>query len=106
MARVSEARTVTLDASGAGETQQLGPATSAQGWKVQRMTTQGNSAAEPTLTVHRGSKSGPVVDSTILGNNDVSADSINVFPGEYLTAAYANGTPGAVMVFYVEGETL
>lgn len=102
--RVSEGRTVILDAQGSG-TVTLGPAGSVRGWRITRMTTYGTSAVVPVLAVRRGS-GGPVVDTTRFGNSDVSETSLNVLPGESLTVTYTGGSSGAAMSIYLEGEVL
>lgn len=101
--RVSEGRTVTLNASGAGAAQ-LAPGVI--GWKVSRITTTGTSAVPPSLTIRRGSATGSVVDTTRFGNMDTSETSLDVYPGESLWGVYAGGSAGATMVLYIEGETL
>lgn len=102
--RLAAAGSVVLDANGAG-TVELGPRTSSENWRILRLTTQGNSTTVPVLRVHRGAVSGPMVDTTQLGNADVSETQLDFFAGEYLTASYTGGTPGARQTFYVEGVT-
>lgn len=98
--RLSETRTVTLNAQGAG-TVQLTPT---RHWRITRLTTYGTSTTAPQLVVRRSSPDGPMVDSTRFGNGDTSETTLEVFAGEVLVASYVGGTPGAVMSFYVEGE--
>lgn len=100
--RLEKQAGITLDAGGTGSVT-LGPARPTESWNVQRMTTKGNSTADPTLDVLRGSSS--VLDSTPHGNDDVSDSVIPLLPGEFLTIRYTGGTPGATMTFYLEGTT-
>lgn len=100
---MTEGRSVTLDGAGRGSIA-LSPALN--GWRVTRLTTSGTSTVAPTLTVRRGSAGGPVVDATRFGNLDTSETTLEVLAGESIVALYEGGTPGASMVFYVEGTYL
>lgn len=98
--RLDRSVTLTLNASGAASAT-FGPGRSSEHWAVERMTTAGNSAIQPTLNVYRGTSA--LVDTTRHGNQDISDTNLSLMPGEFITAAYSAGSPGAVMVFYLEG---
>lgn len=99
--RLAVSRSVTLDGAGGG-TASLGPQTYRENWNVTRMSTSGNSATPPALTVKRA---GFLIDSTRYGNNDTTDNiALDVKHGETLTIAYEGGTPGAIMTYYLEGE--
>lgn len=97
--RLSESRSVTLDAAGSG-TIILGPRKYQETWHIGIMTTVGNSAANPDMRVYRGTA---LLDTTGAGNADTSSTDIIVASGENLVIAYDLGTAGAVMTFTVDG---
>lgn len=99
--RLSISQAVTLDANGNGSVT-LGPQRSFESWNITRMSTSGNSATEPVLTITRNNST-EIVDYTIKGNGDISETSLGMIPGDLMTATYTGGTAGASMQFYVEG---
>ena len=98
---LSSGASVTLDGAGAGSVV-LGPGRPSEHWSVTRYTTSGASTTEPSLQVFRGAG---MIDTTKRGNADVSEQTIPIalHAGEALTFTYTGGTPGAVMVIYLEG---
>lgn len=91
-----------LDATGRGSVS-IGPAKYAEKWAVRRLTTRGTVSPQPSLYVYRGALGERLLDTSVAGNGDISETNIELSSGEHITAWYTGGSPGAIMVFYVEG---
>lgn len=102
---LAESRAIELVA-GRGQVA-LGPERAGERWEITLITTNGNSAANPLLTVYRNSVSeSTIVDSTRAGNRDISGTHLILLTGEKLVAEWAGGTSGARMVLRIEGQII
>jgi hypothetical protein len=97
---------IVLDANGAGQGT-IGPNRRGEQWRIERMSTSGNSTLEPELKVYRGGTDpGNQIDLTITANGDISETTTELvlWEGEVLTFEYTGGSSGAEMSARVEGK--
>lgn len=95
-----------LDSSGAG-TATAQPAGANQYWLVHRASCQGNSVAQPSLALYRGSiEASRFIDGSGAANADLGEweAPIKLWSADTLVARWTTGSPGAVMQLILEGE--
>ncbi len=100
---VLETKSAVLDSTGAAEVE-FAPAVYGRQWQVERMSTSGASAKEPTCQVYRGANTpGALIDTTVRGNGDISETDLFVGNGDRIIVKWSKGTSGAVMSYRIEG---
>lgn len=104
MIRLAKSVTVVLDANGQGIIY-FAPERYGDTWEVERISTVGDSDAQPQLRIYRGAISpNHMLDSTRSGNTAISETDIVVSSGETLIGLYSYGTPGKTMTLSIEGR--
>lgn len=101
---LNEERHTTLDASGEGWIEGVGPTQYGEEWHI--TSTQcvvDNSAAESRLKVFRNNKATPV-EGTYSGNQDNSDTPFHLHSGEKLNYQFTGGTAGSHASITVTGE--
>lgn len=101
---LAEERRVTLDASGQGWIEGVGPAQYGEEWHISA-TQCGveNSTAEARLRVYINGKT-RLVEGTYSGNQDNSNTEFHLRSGEKLYYRFSDGTPGAIASVVLSGE--
>lgn len=99
-------RTASVTLTGGDGTLAFGPERYRERWRVSRISTEGNSGAQPTLHIYRGAAGGDLLDYTKRGNSAISENNppVELQAGETMTCVYSVGTDGAVMQLHIEGE--
>jgi len=94
---------ITLDATGAGQSVPTGPEQSWERWEVANISTVCNSNNSTTFYIQRQGP-GRLTEGTYAGNLDSTDTPYKLSPGERLVFSYINGDPGAIGIVTITGS--
>jgi hypothetical protein len=93
----------TFNSSGIAESI-IGPGRARESWTVEQLVTRTTSVTQTQLFVRRYNTSGPRLDYTARGNNDVSPCSYEVPVGQKLSFQWTGGSAGTIATCDIDGE--